>query len=105
MLTIFGWNFEIWAVQKHVNLVDLIKSFPTSIYLQNFKIGVDTAENEPLEVWGKIQFITIVFICLLTPDAVLHDLRDSPSYSNRELFESSCPILRHPGEISTRYEE
>jgi len=20
------------------------------------KIGVDTAENEPLEVWGKIQF-------------------------------------------------
>ena len=21
------------------------------------KIGVDTAENEPLEVWGKIQFI------------------------------------------------
>ena len=21
------------------------------------KIGIDTAENEPLEVWGKIQFI------------------------------------------------
>ena len=21
------------------------------------KIGVDTAENEPLEIWGKIQFI------------------------------------------------
>ena len=34
MLTIFGWNFEIWAVQKYVNLVDLVKSFPTSIYLQ-----------------------------------------------------------------------
>ena len=28
---------------------------PTSIYLQ--KIGFDTAENEPLKVWGKIQFI------------------------------------------------
>ena len=40
MLMIFGWNFEIWAVQKYsqrrinVNLVDPIKSFPTSIYLQ-----------------------------------------------------------------------
>ena len=35
MLTIFGWNFEIWAVQKHVYLVDLVKSFPTNIFLQN----------------------------------------------------------------------
>ena len=34
MLTIFGWNFEIWAVQRYVNLVDLVKSFPTSIFLQ-----------------------------------------------------------------------
>ena len=34
MLTIFGGNFEIWAVQKYVNLVDLVKSFPTSIDLQ-----------------------------------------------------------------------
>ena len=98
-------------MQKHVNLVDLVKSFPTNIYLQNLasmmmmmmmmrdieeelseyvrycygylskfsffslspcpfsqssfrtdsysneyllaKIGVDTAENEPLEVWGE----------------------------------------------------
>ena len=29
------WNIEVWAEQKHVNLVDLVKSFPTSIYLQN----------------------------------------------------------------------
>ena len=28
------WNIEVWAVQKHVNLADLVKSFPTSIYLQ-----------------------------------------------------------------------
>ena len=34
MLTMFGWNFEIWAVQMYVNLVDLVTSFPTSIYLQ-----------------------------------------------------------------------
>ena len=29
------WNFECWAVQKRVNLVDLVKSFQTSIYFQN----------------------------------------------------------------------
>ena len=28
------WNIEVWAVQKHVNLADLVKSFPTNIYLQ-----------------------------------------------------------------------
>ena len=33
-LTIFYWNFEVWAVQKYANLVDRVKSFPTSIYLQ-----------------------------------------------------------------------
>ena len=43
-------------MQKHVNLVDLVKSFPTNIYLLA-KIDVDTAENEPLTVWRKIQFI------------------------------------------------
>ena len=35
MLTIFGGHFEIGAVQKYANLVDLGESFPTSIYLQN----------------------------------------------------------------------
>ena len=28
------WLFEAWAVQKYVSLVDLVKSFPTRIYLQ-----------------------------------------------------------------------
>ena len=38
-LTKFGWNFECWAVQKRVNLVDLVKSFQTSIqYLVLFSI-------------------------------------------------------------------
>ena len=32
------WNIEVWAVQKHVNLVDLVKSFPTNIYLQNLPL-------------------------------------------------------------------
>ena len=35
ILTKFGWQFECWAVQRIGNLVDLVKSFPTSIYLQN----------------------------------------------------------------------
>ena len=33
--------------------------FETDSYSNEYllaKIGVDTAENEPLEVWGKIQF-------------------------------------------------
>ena len=34
-LTKFGWHFECCAVQKRVNLVDLVKSFQTNIYLQN----------------------------------------------------------------------
>ena len=33
-LTKICWNIEVWAVQKHVNRVDLVKSFPTNIYLQ-----------------------------------------------------------------------
>ena len=33
-VTKISWNIEVWAVQKHVNLVDLVKSFPTNIYLQ-----------------------------------------------------------------------
>ena len=40
-------NIEVRAVQKHVNLVDFVKSFPTSSFA---KFGVDTAENEPLKV-------------------------------------------------------
>ena len=31
----FFWTIQVWAVQKHVNLVDLVKSFPANIYLQN----------------------------------------------------------------------
>ena len=45
-------NFEVWrlwTVQKFVNLVDLVKSFPTNTYYLLAKIGVDTPdENEPL---------------------------------------------------------
>ena len=51
-LTRFGWILDCWAVQKRVNLVDLVKSFQNSIYFQNS--AFDTAENEPLKVRQKI---------------------------------------------------
>ena len=40
-------------MQKCVILVDLVKSFPRSVFHEySFaKIGVDTVENEPFEVW------------------------------------------------------
>ena len=40
-------NFEFGAVRQFANLVDLVKSFLTSIYYLFAKIGFDTAENEP----------------------------------------------------------
>ena len=46
------------AVQKHVNRVDLVKSFPTSIYYLLPKIGFDTAENEPFNIWLYLQSTT-----------------------------------------------
>ena len=48
---LFCRDVEVGVVQKSVNLVDLVKSFHTSILLLTCKIGFDTAENEPLKVW------------------------------------------------------
>ena len=39
-------------MHKYVNLVDLVKRFPTSRHLPKLKIGFDTAQNEHLRVWG-----------------------------------------------------
>ena len=54
VLAIFDEKNEIRERCKGVHCVDLGESFPTRIYLQ--KNGVDTAENEPLEVWGENSF-------------------------------------------------
>ena len=44
----FHGKFEVWAVQKYVSPVDIVKSFPaSSYYLVIVKIGVDTTEWEP----------------------------------------------------------
>ena len=41
-------------MQRNANLVDLEKMQQNEYLLA--KIGVDTAETEPLQVWGVIQF-------------------------------------------------
>ena len=41
-------------MQKHVNLVDLFKSFPTSIYYLLANIVFATAENDSLRVCQKV---------------------------------------------------
>ena len=53
----FNENFEIREDSKAVQRSALCRSRRelSNEYLLA-KIGVDTAENEPLEVWGKIQF-------------------------------------------------
>ena len=53
MLTIVVWNFEIWAVQKYVNLVDLGESFPTHIYLQN--MASIQPRTSPCEIDSRLQ--------------------------------------------------
>ena len=46
---LFCWNFEIWAVQKYENLVDL-ENPEKNDYLVAI-VAVDTAENGPPKVW------------------------------------------------------
>ena len=45
-------------MQKHVNLVDLVKSFPTNFLA---KIGFDTAENEPFNFHNFSSFLGFNF--------------------------------------------
>ena len=55
--TVICPNFH-FSVSLHVPFSQ--SSFRTDSYSNEYllaKIGVDTAENEPVEVWGKIQFI------------------------------------------------
>ena len=47
---VFCWKIDVWAVQKHVNLADLVKSFRTNFYFLLPNVGVDTAENEPSKI-------------------------------------------------------
>ena len=47
-MTIFECIFEIGAVRRNANLVDLEKCRKNDYLVAKF--GVDTAENEPLQV-------------------------------------------------------
>jgi len=52
--TIYCWTFKIWAVQKYVSVVDLVKIFPLSIYLKNRRRYSRERASQSLAV---IQFI------------------------------------------------
>ena len=85
MLTIFGWNFEIWAVQKYVNLVDLVKSFPTSIYLQ--KSASIQPRTSLSKFGGKFNslFIRLVTLCtkkkaVRTKDRIEYWIESPPKF-------------------------
>ena len=54
-------------MQKHRNLVDLVKSFPTKIYNSLANVGVDTAENEPLKVHLIFKLWDLIFTEPLRP--------------------------------------
>ena len=77
-------------MQKYVNLVDLVKSFPTSIYLQ--KIGVDSAENEPPKVWRKIQLI-------------LHSPPYCGAFPEQHCSAPAVPTGRHGNTSATRAQQ
>ena len=38
----------------NVNLIELVKSFPTSVYYLTAKVGFDTAEKEPSKVCREL---------------------------------------------------
>ena len=62
------------------------------------KISVNTAENEPLEVWGKfIQYYS--FVSLLVPGEL--DLHGAPT-EDRKLDRNLCPLPSDKGEDERR---
>ena len=54
-LTKIFWNIEVWAVQKHVNLVDLVKSFPKNIFLQILASIQQRTSLIKFDIWLKNQ--------------------------------------------------
>ena len=80
MLAIFGWNFEIWAVQKHENLVDLVKSFPTSIYLLNRRRCSRERASQSLEENSiHFSFASLIGIDIRCSMKLNWKLNDAPS--------------------------
>ena len=54
-LTKLCWKIEVWAVQKHANLVDLVTSFPMHIFLQNWRRYRRERALQSLTIWLKNQ--------------------------------------------------
>ena len=81
-------------MQKYVNLVDLVKSFPTTIYLQ--KSASIQPRTSPLEFGGKFNSISI---------RVLRPLSDCLRDENEQLELVEQPDFRsHRAVVSTRAE-
>ena len=59
---LFGWNFEIWAVQNCVNLVDHVKSFPTSIFFRKNRLRYSRERASQSLVENSIHYS---FACLV----------------------------------------
>ena len=71
-------------MQKHVDLVDLVKSVLTNIYYLLAKFGFDTAENEPEYGYG----ISLIFVSLIFGPACAHFARRQATLPQR--FEKYC---------------
>jgi len=81
-VTKFSWNIEVWAVQKHVNqFVDLVKSFPTNIYLQK------SASIQP-------RTSHLIFIILAASMDLIFTERSSPLYSSGRDQSASLQVQR-----------
>ena len=61
--TVICLNFH-FSVSPHVPFLNLLfEQIANSNEYLLAKIGVDTAENEPLEVWGKLKLFNIIQLC------------------------------------------
>ena len=59
---IFCENFDIAAVQKYANLVELEKCWSNAYFLAKFRF--DTVENEPAKSLQNLQNLSILLILL-----------------------------------------
>ena len=64
-LRVCCWNFKVWAFQKYVNLVDLVKSFPTGT--QKTK----KARVAPKEKWSQNSSCRAVDSCMILKESSL----------------------------------
>ena len=87
MLTMFGWHFEIWAVQKYVNLGDLVKSFQRVFTCKNRRRY--SRERAPRSLGENY---SILFIRVLSQ----HTLREGLSHVTPGQLKISAASVHQP---------